>query len=342
MILYCTKYSQHMLRIIKDPSRILSLEKEFNKRLRDTTHIEKIRINVGWQGGNYQEIAYYSRSFDFWWSQDLLKKRTWNIFSIGRPMAPPAVNAISCEINFAFKDVNRRVSGAFAEDAQGNIIVVHRGRIGGGRKGIGKERFWRNYLGTIDTLFDGNVGEQVAIVGSFKSKDFARNVSDFVHAVHKIKENTIGKGSPISRQKSVFKPEFAGQKEYDLPQDKITASADHGRVVNTLHTTISKFNKNVTNTRPIDLFVTDGQDKVTVIFEVKTDSETTSVYCAIGQLMYHSSTLKQEPKLVAVFPQDIPAKTIRNLNALGITTILYGWKGDNVLFNEDEIRDLVR
>jgi len=36
--------------------------------------------------------------------------------------------------------MNRTIAGAFASDDEGNIYLVHRGRIGGGKKGIGRTK----------------------------------------------------------------------------------------------------------------------------------------------------------------------------------------------------------
>jgi 5-methylcytosine-specific restriction protein A len=72
-----------------------------------------------------------------WLACDVIgKSRYWNAFGTRNPKQNKMV-PIGCEINFPLFGIDRRVSGGVAEDETGRLSLVHRGRIGGGRKGIG-------------------------------------------------------------------------------------------------------------------------------------------------------------------------------------------------------------
>ena len=100
-------------------------------------------------------------------------------------------NNITVEVNPAIHGVNRRVAGLFAvDDKTDHTVLLHRGRIGGGKKGIGKSSFIEWYPGTkvefIDPSHD--YGEESAIlVADLDSERFLIQLEDFVDAVHRFK-----------------------------------------------------------------------------------------------------------------------------------------------------------
>jgi len=70
--------------------------------------------------------------------------RYWNAFGTTKP-APDQNHTITCEINFPPSGIQRQVAGALAKDERGYLHIVHRGGIGGGRKGIGQSSFFRRF-----------------------------------------------------------------------------------------------------------------------------------------------------------------------------------------------------
>ena len=107
---------------------------------------------------------------------------------------PPALrrsNNITVEVNPSIHGVNRRVAGLFAvDDKTGHTVLLHRGRIGGGKKGIGKSSFIEWYPGTEVEFFDPSYddGEEAAIlVADLDSERFLIQLEDFVDAVHRFK-----------------------------------------------------------------------------------------------------------------------------------------------------------
>lgn len=269
----------------------------------------------------------------------MLDKRTWNLFGIGEPIPLPNSNSIVCEINFAFRDINKTVAASFAEDEMGRVAIVHRGKIGGGKEGIGKEMFWGRYQGATVEVTDGQTTETVALVGSLEGKRLSRQISYFVQLIDEIK-GTISSSStePRTLQQN-FSPEFHGQREYETSHENIIAEADHGLVVNTLARLLADSGKKIGNSKQVDLFTMNDRKEVLTIVEAKTSGDSTSVYTAIGQLFYNASGLDQRPKLVAVLPDDTKGRVLRRLEQLGISVLKYTWKDDEVIFSDfSEVR----
>ena len=103
----------------------------------------------------------------------------------------PGSNNITVEVNPAIDGVNRRVNGLFAvDDKTGHTVLLHRGRIGGGRKGIGKTSFMGWYPGTKVKFFDpshDDSEESAILVADLESGEFLDQLEYFVDAVHRFK-----------------------------------------------------------------------------------------------------------------------------------------------------------
>ncbi|HVY45488.1 MAG TPA: hypothetical protein VHB21_06390 [Minicystis sp.] len=65
---------------------------------------------------------------------------------------------------------------------------MHRGRIGGGQKGVGAELFWSRFRGGAAMREpDREEPSRVVVVGKVGAPDFVRDVAGFVHEVGRIK-----------------------------------------------------------------------------------------------------------------------------------------------------------
>lgn len=99
--------------------------------------------------------------------------------------------------------INRRVAGLFAIDSvSGGTILLHRGKIGGGQKGVGKKQF----LAYIQMVNQGiapveivavnsshptdsnNKVDDVLFIADLESHDAAKQVAKFVMCVANFKE----------------------------------------------------------------------------------------------------------------------------------------------------------
>jgi hypothetical protein len=88
----------------------------------------------------------------------------------------------------------------------------------------------------------------------------------------------------------------------------------------------------VGNDQNRDLYVADRDGRTELLFEAKTDVSTSSVYQAIGQLIFHSVTHEPQPKLVLVLPASPDVATNRVLDRLNIRVLAFQWEKDKPIF----------
>ena len=174
-----------MLRVIEGKMEIDNAQTIFINKLEQFKDGKSI-CSVGRQGGSRKLLVTWSDKLDIWWALKLNTNRYRNAFGIGKP----SLNRnIVCEINPPLEGINRRIAGVFAKDADDKMYLLHRGRIGGGRLGIGKDKFQKEFDGTWVSVEDGTNISNLALVAAFESSSFAEDVADFIHKVERIKEN---------------------------------------------------------------------------------------------------------------------------------------------------------
>ena len=119
-----------------------------------------------------------------WCARALVGSRYWNAFGLSDNT--PKQNSllpIVCEINPPLEGLNRRVQGAFVKTEDEQLLLVHRGKIGGGRRDIGRPLFFNNYQGQIRDIN----GRMFAIIGDISSPNLAQKVEFFMKEVDRIK-----------------------------------------------------------------------------------------------------------------------------------------------------------
>jgi hypothetical protein len=137
-------------------------------------------------------------------------------------------------------------------------------------------------------------------------------------------------------RKLLFTPEFAGKRKAYRVTKKIEPVNMHGYVVKALQSEL-KNRWHVFRTALIDLYVFDG-DRMTHLFEVKTDNGRSSVYEGVGQLMLHGSLETKPIKRVLAMPVRPKADMEERLRKLGIAVLQYSWRGQTPVFrNLEEI-----
>jgi hypothetical protein len=132
-----------------------------------------------------------------------------------------------------------------------------------------------------------------------------------------------------------FTPEFAGaRKQYTL-SSIIESNCDHGLVVNELAQRLKTLKKHYSRDQQRDLFIIGPQNGMEVLFEVKTDLSSTSIYEAVGQLMLHGARGNvPAPKRVLVVPGRPKSGTEKALARIGIQVLPYRWKGKSPQFDD--------
>ena len=95
----------------------------------------------------------------------------------------------------------------------------------------------------------------------------------------------------------------------------------HGEVVNTLEVIFHSNGFETENTQKIDLIA--KKDHSLSLIEVKSHSDTQSIYTAIGQLMYHELAFEPPVIKVIVLPHNVKSDQLICLRKLGIKVIRY-------------------
>ena len=180
-----------MYKAIRDPNRIASAQKSFLRRMRKEMPTKIPNIVVGHQGGSMKLKEAFANNI-IWFAHELQDDekglRNWNIFGAGQPVLDRS-NSIAVEVNIALQ---RRLAGIFALDEKtGNTILLHSGRIGGGKKGIGRKAFMKWCPGKMKMKFvdpsRDNKEREAIFVADLGSSDFICDIEFFVNAVHRFK-----------------------------------------------------------------------------------------------------------------------------------------------------------
>jgi 5-methylcytosine-specific restriction protein A len=157
--------------------------------------LKTVQVKLGHKGANYPSLIAYCNAYDIWFTIGSKFQgsgsanqiyRYWNAFGVGDPK-PNSSIPIIVEINCPCDGIYRTLGGAFAEDDQGEHYLCHRGRIGGGRKGIGLNLFMQQFGNRLQTVQDGNITSQVFVIGQIKSSNFPQLLTDFVKDIAAIK-----------------------------------------------------------------------------------------------------------------------------------------------------------
>lgn len=316
-----------MIQIIENLNEIEKIQNDFYEIISKKLDV-KTDTSLGTQNGSYEMELHYSENNNFWYSYNEQDNRFWNAFGIGKPQKNKNLSIV-CEINFPYEGINRRIAGAFAKDEKENIYVLHRGKIGGGRKGIGKNLFMENYRGKFIEINDGNKLSTFAIIGELYSSNFINQLNTFVLEIERIKKNSIELENDIKTDNiNEFSEEFTGIKTY-LQDEIIQAECNHGLIVNSLSKILESKSYSVHNDKNRDLFLTKN-GLITHLFEVKSKTTSTNIYTAIGQLYFHN--LKEETIKIIVLPEPVSNKIITKLKELKIETLVFNIENENVSF----------
>lgn len=142
---------------------------------------------IGYQGGNL-EVSDLHADHRIWFISSKSGDRYWNAFGLADKLNISTSNSITVEINSPFSGENARVAGLFARESDGSIYLLHRGKIGGGRVGVGKQAFldWSKQKLTTVRLPNGKTTDAI-LVGKLESPSLSLDIARFVYAVANFK-----------------------------------------------------------------------------------------------------------------------------------------------------------
>lgn len=239
---------------------------------------------------------------------------------------------IAVEFNIPIASNERTVAGFFAKDEHtGTTYLMHDGGIGGGRKGVGKAAFlaWSGEkpVPVADSLGSIRLGIVVTpikprVVGDHIGR-FARRVLDFKHAVRN--QQVVDDATHADNQRSYddYYREFSGAKRGQRAKE-IEYISRHGDIVDALQGWRGKRaqpGERIVKNAYIDLGITVA-DKLTELYEVKTNANRQVLYTAIGQILVHDAVGTGTQRYL-VIPGDeaIPDDVERTLMRLRIRVI---------------------
>ena len=263
--------------------------------------------------------------------RDVATPKYWNGFGEMLP-GKNATVSITCEINFPKQGIRRQIEGAIARGEDGRLHIVHRGGIGGGRKGIGRHSFFTHFLGASVTAWDGDRECQAALVADLESSRMPAQLAHFVKDVQRIKDLVVQRNDrahvnqKLSTMLGPFREEPESRAGYEV-QGSRQPSADHGLVANALAEALSRLGHKLGKDAYRDLVVV-ADGLLRVLFEVKSGARLTDLYQAIGQLFFHSVEEKKRPVLVLVSPP-LRKVALRRIRRLGIRHLSYTFNRDS-------------
>jgi 5-methylcytosine-specific restriction enzyme A len=100
--------------------------------------------------------------------------------------------SITVEINPPLRGTNPRVGGIFALSDDGDLLLLHRGNIGGGRVGVGKNLFWQKFQGRPQFVHDGAEIVDCALVSNIEHETVVEDLYRFASDVARMKESVRG------------------------------------------------------------------------------------------------------------------------------------------------------
>lgn len=318
-----------MISIVTDEKEISNLYQMFIDNINKYFN-QKIKCWVGYPGGRFGDNVSYSKEFNLWLSRTKLNSRLWNGFGIGKPIEGKN-NSLAGEINFPHENINRAIAGAFGKDLKGNVFVLHRGRIGGGKKGVGKQAFIDNYRGEFITALDYDKETKFILIGELNSKYFPNQVADFIYEIKRIKQIINHQQPDFNFNDFSFTEQSSGKSQSNVSK-VISQNRIHGIIVNALAKELENINYNVGNDRNRDLFIW-KDNKILTLFEIKSSCSTQDIYSAIGQVIIYSIPIRNKVKLVVVLPDKLNTLVENKISEIGIHILYYSWVDNNIKFN---------
>lgn len=311
---------------------------KFEKRVTGS-YGRMVDCTIGWPDGTMKTQVKWHSEVGVWsyFDPNPDGNHYWCTFGMDNPQVNPYVD-ITCEINMVFEGIGRRVAGRFAKDTHGEVYLLHSGKVGGGRPGIGKTAFRKFFKGDQILTVAWPDGDETydILIGSLSDPELIKHIGRFVNEVAQFKKYVTAEGKTPGAEETTpsFSPEFTGTRKTSQRQKEIIKSIyRHGEVVNGLYKSLVELGLNVANDQMRDVYIHDGRSRMKVLFEVKTDLSTSSIYGGIGQLMFHGACQVPSPKRVFVVPSRPNKKTSQILERLKINWVTYKQNFGGVSFN---------
>lgn len=331
-----------MLEIISSKKEIGKYQKLFINELEQICK-EKVKCKVGFQGGSLEVELHYSKKYNFWFCSKEDTNKHWNAFGLGQPKEGRMMT-ITVEINTPFEGINRMLGGAFCSNELGEVFLMFRGNIRGGRKRVNKDLFVKWYPEPFMEVKEGHLGKgELVAIGKLGDPSLGSQISSFVEEVYEIKQKrndeTVFEDMDLNVDKFLNTDEPAGTRRPPRYSGEVTVLR-HGEIVNTLKNILTREGFKVKRDRRRDLCIINDQEEIVTIFEIKPSNSFPNVYTALGQLLFYNMLLVNKAKLVMVLPRSLSNELESKIYQLGITIQYFSWKDGKPDFTGFDLEQL--
>jgi len=321
-----------MLKVVDDQDLIRKYARLFAKNFKPFID-ESIKVKLGHQGASFWAKVSWSKKLGIWiFSQAAQGVRYWNVFGMGKPQTGSHL-PITAEINFPWAGIDRKTGAAFAQDAWNRIYAIHRGKIGGGKKGVGKSLFEENYRGIWAWMEDGATLSQVAVIGALQSKRFAMQAAQFVGKIEKLKSTaSLSPQTSLNFSEVSFHEELVGDPP-SSPLDEVTCACDHNLIINHLAALLHRWKFKIGNDTNSELFLMQpASDRISHVLAVSADSSEKSVLAAAAKLLLRKSAEEDHPSAFLMMPEDKMNMYVQQMQRIHIEVLGYRLEGERIIF----------
>lgn len=297
---------------LTDTKQINVANRAMADRLKKQFAYRKVRT-IGWPSGHFSgEVRFSERHGEevSWWYSGYSDDETtaYNLFGRGNPDDTKLL-LIDLQFNFPVDAFNRRQGGVFIRDiADNRILLAHRGIVTRGKSRVPRELLLQEANVTHEQVAsDVKPGAlDVLLVGSIDDADLGRNIREFAVEIrraaylvmdpgtissgdHGVRSKTTKKRikSPLDAALTGYYDEFTG-KTIIRRSSQVTMNCRHGDIVKELREQRKNKGEQYKSVA-MDLVV--EKSSQVLLYEVKTGSDTQSIYTGIGQLYFHSAAL---------------------------------------------------
>ncbi len=321
-----------MLKVIADQLIIKRYARQFIRKFKPFID-EQVKVKLGHQGASSPAKVLWSKKLGIWLTSHAIDEvRYWNAFGVDRPRADQIVSIIT-EINFPFAGIDRKTGGAFARDAWGNIFVIHRGKIGGGKKGVGKSLFENHYRGVWSFMEDGDCITQVAVIGALNSPRLALQTAHFVKKIEMLKSTALHSAqTEINFPEVTFREDLVGSLP-SVEEPDIEARCDHDFVVSNLAALLKRWKFTIGNDSTHELFLVEpSRNRKSHVFEVLTDAREKNILAAAAKLLLQTASDKGDLVPILILPEEKMITCAQMLQKAGIIVIGFCLEDDRIVF----------
>lgn len=127
------------------------------------------------------------------WINTWLNQTVGMTLGIGRPHQSRS-NDMAVHINCPIGEENWRYGGILLKDANGSHYFAHTGKIGGGKKSVGKTNFLAHSNVRLTEVRTSKGRQQVIVIGRADARDLLRRIATFARKVEQFKADVSDRG----------------------------------------------------------------------------------------------------------------------------------------------------